>query len=156
MPLAVRRAAPGKARPIDPGYAQFAQPAQQPLWAAEISVSLNITAASGAYDRRGQAPGPVRREVITELISRYVPVTGYETFVKRLSNDGRLVLRGAPGTGRATTGLRLLAKLADNVARFSPDTDLRALTAADLQPRSGYLLELNLSAGPVPRRRRPR
>ena len=34
---------------------------------------LNITAASGADDRRGQAPGPVRKEVLTELINRYAP-----------------------------------------------------------------------------------
>ena len=111
---------------------------------------LNITTASGAHDRRGQAPGPVRGEVITELISRYVPVSGYETFVQRLTSARLLLLRGAPGTGRRTTGLRLLAKLADNVARFGPDTDLRALTAADLEPQSGYLLELNLSSGSLP------
>ena len=43
---------------------------------------LNITTASGAHDRRGQAPGPVRSEVITELISRYAPVAGYEMFVR--------------------------------------------------------------------------
>jgi len=111
---------------------------------------LNITTASGAHDRRGQAPGPVRSEVITELISRYVPVSGYEMFVQRLTSARLLLLRGAPGTGRRTTGLRLLAKLADNVARFSPDTDLRTLTTADLESQSGYLLELNLSSGPLP------
>jgi hypothetical protein len=111
---------------------------------------LNITTASGAYDRRGQAPGPVRGEVISELINRYAPVAGYETFVKQLSTARLLVLRGAPGTGRTTTGLRLLAKLADNVARFSPDTDLRALTSADLEPQCGYLLELNPGSGSLP------
>ena len=111
---------------------------------------LNITTAPGAYDRRGQAPGPVRGEIITELISRYAPVAGYETFVKQLTSSRLLVLRGAPGTGRTTTGLRLLAKLADNVARFSPDTDLGALTDVDLEPRSGYLMELNLGSGPGP------
>ena len=108
---------------------------------------LNITNASGPYDRRGQAPGPVRSEVIDELTSRYAPVVGYEAFVQQLSSARLLVLRGAPGTGRTTTGLRLLAKLADNVARFSPDTDLRALTAADLAPQSGYLLELIPGSG---------
>ena len=113
---------------------------------------LNITTASGSYDRRGQAPGPVRGEVITELISRYAPVVGYEMFVKQLSSTRLLVLRGAPGTGRTTTGLRLLAKVADSVARFSQDMDLRALTAADLEPQSGYLLELSPGSG-SPRRR---
>lgn len=108
---------------------------------------LNITAASGADDRRGQAPGPVRKEVITELINRYAPVDGYERFVKQISSTRLLVLRGAPGTGRTTTGLRLLAKLADSVARFGPDTDLRALTPAGLEPQSGYLQELNPGPG---------
>lgn len=111
---------------------------------------LNITAASGGQDRRGQAAGPVRLEVITELINRYAPVEGYETFVKRLSSTRLLVLRGAPGTGRTTTGLRLLAKLADKVARFSPDTDLSELNADRLEPQSGYLLELNFGSGPLP------
>ena len=108
---------------------------------------LNITATTGADDRLGQAPGPVRKEVITELIDRYAPVAGYETFVKQISRTRLLVLRGAPGTGRTTTGLRLLAKLTDSVARFSPDTDLRTLTAADLEPQSGYLQEMNPGPG---------
>lgn len=108
---------------------------------------LNITAAAGAYERRGQAPGPVRSEVITALINRYVPVAGYETFVKNLSSARLLVLRGAPQTGRATTGLRLLAKVADNVARFPPDTDLRALPADKMEPQAGYLLEVSPASG---------
>ena len=66
----------------------------------------------------------------------------------RLSSTRLLVLRGAPGTGRTATGLRLLARLANSVARFGPDTDLRALTTADLEPQSGYLHEL--SPGSVP------
>jgi hypothetical protein len=111
---------------------------------------LNITTGSGAYDRRAQAPGPVRNEVITKLNSRYAPVVGYETFLQQLRSARLLVLRGAPGTGRTTTGLRLLAKLADNVARFSPDTDLRTLTAADLEPQTGYLLELIPGSGSPP------
>ena len=109
---------------------------------------LNITTGPGSTDRRGQAPGPVRSEVLTDLVNRYVPPTGYEEFVTRLSSTRLLVLRGAPGTGRTATGLRLLDRLADSVARFGPDTDLRALTTADLEPQSGYLHEL--SPGSVP------
>jgi hypothetical protein len=109
---------------------------------------LNITTGSGSYDRRGQAPGPVRPDILAELVNRYVPPTGYERFVTQLSSTRLLVLRGAPGTGRTTTGLRLLARLADSVARFGPDIDLRTLTATDLEPKSGYLHEL--SPGSVP------
>jgi hypothetical protein len=36
------------------------------------------------------------------------------------------------------------------VARFSPNTDLCTLTAADFEPQSGYLLELNPSSGFLP------
>jgi hypothetical protein len=111
---------------------------------------LNITTSSYPYARVGQAPGPLSHEVITELVNRYVPVPGYAGLVKQLSSNRLLVLRGAPGTGRATTGLRLLAKLAANVARFSPDTDFRALTDADLEPDSGYLLELSRGSGFLP------
>ena len=103
---------------------------------------LTINAPPGAYERHGHAPGPVRPEVIDELISKYAPVPGYENLIDQLSIARLLVLRGAPGTGRTTTGLWLLAKLTDKVARFSPDTDIRMLTAADLEPHSGYLQEL--------------
>jgi hypothetical protein len=111
---------------------------------------LNITAASTAYEQRGQAPGPVRTEVIAELTNRYAPVPGYEKLMEQLSSARLLVLRGAPGTGRTTTGLRLLAKLTDNVARFSPDTDIRTLTTADLETHSGYLQELTPGSRVLP------
>lgn len=112
---------------------------------------LNITTAPGAYDRSGHAPGPIPPGVLAELVNRYVPPVGYESFVTQLSSTRLLVLRGATGTGRTTTGLRLLAKLADRVARFGPDTDLRALTAPDLEPRCGYLYELVPGSGvPAP------
>lgn len=103
---------------------------------------ITINAAPGAYERRGHAPGSVRREVIDELTSKYAPVPGYEVFIDQLSTTRLLVLRGAPGTGRTTTGLWLLTQLTDKLARFSPDTDIRTLTAADLEPHSGYLQEL--------------
>jgi len=111
---------------------------------------LNITASSGAYERRGQTPGPVRTEVIDELRDRYAPVQGYEKFMEQLSSTRLLVLRGAPGTGRTTTGLWLLAQLTDSVARFSPDTDIRTLTASDLEPHSGYLQELTPGSRVIP------
>ena len=112
---------------------------------------LNITTTAGGVDRGGQAPGPVATEVLTALINRYVPPAGYEKFFTKLVSTRLLVLRGAPGTGRTTTGLRLLAKVADGVARFGPDTDLRTLAAVDLEPRCGYLYEL--APGSVTRHR---
>ncbi len=54
-----------------------------------------------------------------------------------------VVLRGAPGTGRTTTALRLLDEVAtQGVARFGPEANLRTLPDAELQPGFGYLLEL--------------
>lgn len=103
---------------------------------------LNINTASGGHDHGWHAPGPVRPELLAELRNRYIPPDGYETFMSRLSDTRLLVLRGAPATGRATTGLRLLARLAESVARFPPDADLRTLTAAELEPGWGYLHEL--------------
>jgi len=112
---------------------------------------LNITTSSGPDDRGWHAPGPVRQELLDELINRYIPPDGYPTFLSRLSDTRLLVLHGAPRTGRATTGLRLLAKIADSVARFPPDADLRTLTAAKLEPGCGYLHELAPdSAVPAP------
>jgi hypothetical protein len=111
---------------------------------------LNITTAGGVIDRHGDAPGPVRPEIINELVDRYVPVPGYETLVERLESERLLVLRGAPRTGRTTTGLRLLARLTESVARFSPNTDLHTLTAGDLKPQSGYLLPLSPGPGFLP------
>jgi hypothetical protein len=111
---------------------------------------LNINTATADFDRRGHAPGPVRPEIMSELTDRYVPVPGYETLVKRLETGRLLLLRGAPGTGRTTTGLQLLASLTNSVARFGPNTDLHALTASDLKPQSGYLIDLNPGPGFLP------
>jgi len=61
---------------------------------------LNITTNLGSADRRTQTAGPVRSEVISELVNRYVPPTGYAGFVTRLRSTRLLVLRGAPGTVR--------------------------------------------------------
>jgi hypothetical protein len=111
---------------------------------------LNISTTVEKTARLGQAPGPIAREVLDELISRYVPVPGYDTLVRRLRNTGLLVLRGAPGTGRTMTGLRVLAELADAVARFSPEFDMRTLAEDHLEQGSGYLLELVPGAGVPP------
>jgi len=102
-------------------------------------------------DRRDQAPGPVRRAVLDELIDRYVPVAGYQEILDRLRSARLIVLRGAPGTGRTTTGLRLLAEAAGlRVSRFDPEAKLSALEPGDLEEGSGYLLEVAAGRGSVP------
>lgn len=103
------------------------------------------------YNRREHAPGRVRAEVLEDLIRRYVRVAGYDELVKRLQDGHLVVLRGTPGTGRATTGLRMLAEAASrNVSRFDPETDLRSLGGGELEPGFGYLLELPQSGGTAP------
>jgi len=72
-----------------------------------------------------------------------VPVSCYESLVERLRGSRLLALRGAPGTGCATTGLRILADVAaEQVSRFSPDTDINRLSGEDLASGFGYLIEL--------------
>jgi hypothetical protein len=108
---------------------------------------LNIGTSAGSTGRGIQAPGPLRQEVLEEIAIRYVPVPGYEQLVQQLERNHVLVLRGAPCTGRSTTGLRMLYKLTERVARFSPDTDLCSIASGELQAESGYLLELAARLG---------
>lgn len=103
------------------------------------------------HSSRAPAPGRVRGEFLEDLIGRYVPIPGYDDLVKRLQDGHLVVLRGTPGTGRATTGLRMLADAASgNVSRFDPETDLRSLGSGELEPEFGYLLELPQSTGTAP------
>jgi hypothetical protein len=111
---------------------------------------MNISTTADRGARGGQAPGPVAPQIIEQVTSRYVPVAAYGALVMQLRNTRLLVLRGAPGTGRATTGLRLLAEVTDEVARFPPETDLSSLDEGDLQQGAGYLIKLAVAAGPPP------
>jgi hypothetical protein len=95
------------------------------------------------HGRQEQATGPVRAGMLAGLARRYVKVPGYDELVKRLTGARLLALRGIPGTGRATTSLSLLAEVTSGkVSRFGPDTDVRALSPADLQAGMGYLLDM--------------
>jgi len=104
-----------------------------------------------SYDRRAQPPGPVRSEVLDDLTRRYAKVAGYDMLLDRLRSTNLLVLRGAPGTGRTATVLRLLAAVASEaVSRFGPETDLRSLPDSELEPGFGYLMELVPGWGNAP------
>src|ERR1017187_2451404 len=104
---------------------------------------VNIGTTIYTYDRHAGAPGPVRPEVIENLVLRYVPGSCYYSLIGRLKRTYLLALRGAPGTGRATTGLRMLADVAgEQVCRFGPDTDVNQLPDDHLQEGFGYLIEL--------------
>jgi hypothetical protein len=93
------------------------------------------------YDRRTAASGHLRPEALQRLILQYVPVPGYDVLVSRLQDARLLVLRGAPGTGRTTSGLAVLAEVSDEkVSRFGPDTDIGRLP--DLEAGFGYLIEM--------------
>lgn len=103
-----------------------------------------------ARDRQGHAPGPVRPSLLAELRDRYAPVTGYGALVDRLSADRLLVLRGAPGTGRTTTGLRLLDEVAEGrVSRCTPETDIRNMDGL-LEEGFGYLYDMAACATDAP------
>lgn len=111
---------------------------------------LNISTAADSPARLTQVPGPVDRDLLSRLTGRYAPVAGYDSFLTRLMTTRLLVLRGAPGTGRTTTGLQLLTEVAEDVARFAPATDLRSLPDDAFAPEFGYLLELIPGEGPPP------
>jgi hypothetical protein len=109
---------------------------------------LNISTA--AAPRSPQPPGPIDQDLLEQLTGRYVPVAGYETFLNRLRESRLLVLRGAQGTGRVTTALRLLAEVAEHVSRFGSDTNLRSLDDTRLEAGCGYVIELLSGTGRPP------
>jgi hypothetical protein len=103
----------------------------------------DLVIGGAAPYRHDQAPGPVQTRVLEELTERYARVDGYEALAEHLSDTRLVVLRGAPGSGRATTGLQMLAAATGGmVSRFGPDADLRSLTADELEQGAGYLIEL--------------
>lgn len=102
--------------------------------------------------RREQLVGRVRPDVLDELAERYLPVSGYAELLSRLKSTRLVALRGAPETGRVTTGLRLLAEVCGGGAwRFDRETDLWKLTADELKDGLGYLFEMTPGrAGAIP------
>ncbi|HEX6074380.1 MAG TPA: hypothetical protein VFZ32_03835 [Micromonosporaceae bacterium] len=86
------------------------------------------------------AHGPVRSEVLELIRACYVQVDGYQRLLEALNSRHIIVLRGQPGTGRATTGIHLLDRLSGGkVARLDPGKAL-TIDEFDLEDGLGYLV----------------
>ncbi|MBP2473119.1 hypothetical protein JOF53_001991 [Crossiella equi] len=105
----------------------------------------NYASAGGANK---PSSGSVRKEELHWVRARYVPVKEYEDLRGALKRQPLLLLWGHPGTGRFTTGVRLLDEFASNgVSRFDVGQLIGSLTASDFESGRGYVLELPGASG---------
>jgi hypothetical protein len=88
--------------------------------------------------------GPVREEVLVWIRERYLEVSGYEEMLEALKTNRVLLLRGQPGTGRVTTALHLLDRLAPGrVFRLDSGETVKSLTETGLsEHNAGYVAEV--------------
>jgi hypothetical protein len=87
--------------------------------------------------------GPVGVDTIKRVRACYIRIEGYQECLRRLTTRRVLVLHGRPETGRATTGLHLLDRLSrGRVARWTRGTQLRGITASEIEEGWGYLVEM--------------
>jgi hypothetical protein len=99
--------------------------------------------AAGYHDvdlrlRSGEVPG----SVLERIEQSYVEPDGYAELRYRLEHRQLLIIQAKKGTGRTTTALRLLSETCRaGVRKLDPDRRLKDLTAKDLVPAHGYLLE---------------
>ncbi|MFI0777143.1 hypothetical protein [Streptomyces sp. NPDC021212] len=155
--------------PADPGPRRLDIPRGGPLdgageaggarTAREARAHLRVTDCPprppDGDEHRPLPEGPVTREELALLRRVYRPVPGYAGMRERLRRSHLLALCGEPGTGRAWTGLALLADLADgddpaeadgqagrDVVRLGPGALSGLLTAPQTERGHGYLLEL--------------
>jgi hypothetical protein len=92
--------------------------------------------------------GPVGAEVVEWVRARYVPVDDCAEQLEVLAKHHLLLLHGLPDTGRATTGLYLLDRVAPGpVARWMPGAGPGAMSDDEIEPGGGYLAEAPDLAG---------
>ncbi|MFF3378491.1 hypothetical protein ACFYXF_36745 [Streptomyces sp. NPDC002680] len=96
--------------------------------------------------------GPVPEDELRRLRRAHVVPDGYVRLRNALNARSLLVLGAAPGTGRTSTALSLLAEVTagSGVRRVDPDGGIRQLAAQlgggdEFPPGTGYLLELSLT-----------
>ncbi|WP_344680556.1 hypothetical protein [Saccharopolyspora taberi] len=91
--------------------------------------------------------GSVREEILEWVRDRYVAVHNYTRLMETLCDRRLVVIHGLPGTGRATTALRLLDEVASGkVFRLDLGKDLKSLSERDFDQDTGYVVELPLPA----------
>jgi hypothetical protein len=88
--------------------------------------------------------GSVREDTLSSIRSRYLPVAGHSEMLEVLRQRSVILLRGQSGTGRDTTALHLLDRVADGrVLRLSSGKTVKSLVAAEFpEKNAGYVAEL--------------
>ncbi|WP_158891105.1 hypothetical protein [Amycolatopsis anabasis] len=92
--------------------------------------------------------GSIREEILRWTRDRYVPIRNYPDMRKTLAELRLALLRGVPGTGRATTALHLLDAVAKGkVYRLDVGAEIKSMSEADLPHQGcGYFVELSRRA----------
>jgi len=93
--------------------------------------------------------GAIRQEVLDWIRARYLEVDGHDRMLETLRKRRVVVLRGEPGTGRATTATHLLDTVAEGrVFAMDSSETIKSLTQTGLpEPNAGYLAELSRKVG---------
>ncbi|WP_328612531.1 hypothetical protein OHS18_24460 [Amycolatopsis sp. NBC_00355] len=88
--------------------------------------------------------GSVREDVLEWVRARYLPVARHSEMRRMLEQRSVILLRGQPGTGRVTTALHLLDRVAKSrVFRLGSGKSLKSLVATEFAETSaGYVAEL--------------
>jgi hypothetical protein len=89
-------------------------------------------------------PGSVREDVLEWVRARYLPVERHRDMAEMLEQRNVILLRGQPGTGRVTTALHLLDRVArSRVFRLRSGKSVKSLVEADFpEQNAGYVAEL--------------
>ncbi|WP_194895400.1 hypothetical protein [Catenulispora pinisilvae] len=108
---------------------------------ATISGGLHIHAAGSVRGTR--AFGPVRTDLLAEIISWYAAAPHDAEIRSTLRERHVVVIRGVQGSGRSTTALKLLSEFAPGqVEWLTVDSGLDDVTDARIKPGHGYLGDL--------------
>ncbi|MEV4145435.1 hypothetical protein AB0J40_17315 [Amycolatopsis sp. NPDC049691] len=88
--------------------------------------------------------GSVRKDVLSWVRARYLPADDHDDMREVLKQRRVILLRGQPGTGRATTALHLLDRVAESrVFRFRCGKTVKSLTGAEFpEKNAGYVTRL--------------
>ncbi|MEV6646124.1 hypothetical protein [Amycolatopsis sp. NPDC051371] len=108
----------------------------------EVQVGDRIQIYAGQEISRRS--GSVREDVLSQVRSRYLPVAGHSDMREVLGQRNVILLRGQPGTGRVTTALHLLDRVAEGrVFGLNSGKTVKSLVGAEFpEKNAGYFAEL--------------
>jgi hypothetical protein len=104
-------------------------------------VGDRVVGGHRAVDMRVRS-GPVDGDVLMRIEQSYVEPERYADLKRALEQRQLLFIQARGGTGRTMTALRLLyAVCQEGVHKLDPEARLKSLSADELEPAHGYLLE---------------